>query len=262
MVDEFDIRQVKTALSRLGYYTPHKDIGMNAFADREMFDALKAFQAKNALPETARAKPNDETISRLNTEISKHSEGAYVWRTTGDDKVRGAHATRNGRIFTWDNPPEGGHPGEDHNCRCWAELVPTSFEKDKCYREQENLKKASDKFNLLDRRKSEMEHRLHRLYEKHEKLIEDAKNIFEKNMVLGIVGPDNALSKILDFLTDNVVGNISSDILRENAKEIKKTRTEIKHPELQIALIKAQLDKAAKDVMREKRKLDECQRLF
>lgn len=26
-----------------------------------------------------------------------------------------------GRFFSWDDPPEGGHPGEDHNCRCRAE---------------------------------------------------------------------------------------------------------------------------------------------
>lgn len=23
--------------------------------------------------------------------------------------------------FSWDNPPSTGHPGEDYNCRCWAE---------------------------------------------------------------------------------------------------------------------------------------------
>jgi len=26
-----------------------------------------------------------------------------------------------GEIFSWDNPPPRGHPGEDYNCRCWAE---------------------------------------------------------------------------------------------------------------------------------------------
>lgn len=45
----------------------------------------------------------------------------YIWRTSGDDKVRPSHAINNGRIFSWDNPPETGHPGEDYNCRCWAE---------------------------------------------------------------------------------------------------------------------------------------------
>lgn len=45
----------------------------------------------------------------------------YIWRTSGDDKVRPSHAANNGKIFAWDNPPETGHPGEDYNCRCRAE---------------------------------------------------------------------------------------------------------------------------------------------
>lgn len=45
----------------------------------------------------------------------------YIWRTTGDDKVRSSHAANNGKIFSWNNPPETGHPGEDYGCRCWAE---------------------------------------------------------------------------------------------------------------------------------------------
>lgn len=45
----------------------------------------------------------------------------YIWRSRRDGKVRSAHAEREGQIFSWDNPPEGGHPGEDYNCRCTAE---------------------------------------------------------------------------------------------------------------------------------------------
>lgn len=45
----------------------------------------------------------------------------YTWRTAGDHKVRTAHAARNGQIFSWDNPPEHGHPGAEPNCRCWPE---------------------------------------------------------------------------------------------------------------------------------------------
>ncbi|MCH2545980.1 MAG: minor capsid protein, partial [Alphaproteobacteria bacterium] len=45
----------------------------------------------------------------------------YIWRTSGDEKVRAAHAANNGKIFAWDNPPDTSHPGEDYNCRCWAE---------------------------------------------------------------------------------------------------------------------------------------------
>ncbi len=49
--------------------------------------------------------------------------GTYIWRTVGDSKVRSAHAERNGKTYSWDDPPEGGHPGEAPNCRCRAEDV-------------------------------------------------------------------------------------------------------------------------------------------
>ena len=45
----------------------------------------------------------------------------YTWRSVGDDKVRDAHAALAGQVFAWASPPEGGHPGAAHNCRCWAE---------------------------------------------------------------------------------------------------------------------------------------------
>lgn len=50
-----------------------------------------------------------------------HPTTHYIWRTVGDGKVRLSHAIHNGRIFSWDNPPNTGHPGEDYNCRCTAE---------------------------------------------------------------------------------------------------------------------------------------------
>ena len=53
--------------------------------------------------------------------MKKNPEDYYIWRTKKDDKVRGKHAEREGKIFNWHVPPEGGHPGEEHNCRCWAD---------------------------------------------------------------------------------------------------------------------------------------------
>lgn len=45
----------------------------------------------------------------------------YVWRSAGDDRVRHSHAARHGQVFAWAEPPEGGHPGTEPNCRCWPE---------------------------------------------------------------------------------------------------------------------------------------------
>lgn len=45
----------------------------------------------------------------------------YIWRTANDERVRDEHAAREGERFAWDDPPEGGNPGEDFQCRCVAE---------------------------------------------------------------------------------------------------------------------------------------------
>ncbi len=37
-----------------------------------------------------------------------------------DERVRPSHRMNDGRIFSWSDPPDTGHPGEDHNCRCEA----------------------------------------------------------------------------------------------------------------------------------------------
>ena len=53
----------------------------------------------------------------------------YIWRMSGDSKVRAAHAANNGKVFAWDNAPDTGHPGKDYGCRCIAEdFVPGQSE--------------------------------------------------------------------------------------------------------------------------------------
>lgn len=47
----------------------------------------------------------------------------YIWRSQDDAKVRDNHAAYDDRAFRWDDPPTSGHPGEAHNCRCYAEPV-------------------------------------------------------------------------------------------------------------------------------------------
>lgn len=45
----------------------------------------------------------------------------YIRRGVGDARERESHLVLNNLPFTWDNPPDVGHPGEDFQCRCWAE---------------------------------------------------------------------------------------------------------------------------------------------
>lgn len=45
----------------------------------------------------------------------------YIWRTAGDPRVRSEHEARDGKVFSWSDPPHDGHPGEPVLCRCEAE---------------------------------------------------------------------------------------------------------------------------------------------
>jgi hypothetical protein len=47
----------------------------------------------------------------------------YIWRSRDDAKVRDRHAANDDRLFRWVIQPEGGHPGQAHNCHCTAEPV-------------------------------------------------------------------------------------------------------------------------------------------
>ncbi|MFI3242581.1 MAG: minor capsid protein [Alphaproteobacteria bacterium] len=77
----------------------------------------------------------------------------YIWRTKSDEKVRSSHAQRDGKTFYWDNPPEGGHPGEAYNCRCVAEGVweerNSSKEKEAEMWKKEQERQKREKDNLI-----------------------------------------------------------------------------------------------------------------
>lgn len=54
---------------------------------------------------------------------SNARKGKYIWRSRDDAQVRDSHAEYDDQVFSWDEPPAGGHPGQAHNCRCYAEPV-------------------------------------------------------------------------------------------------------------------------------------------
>lgn len=94
-VDEFDVKQMKKALNRLGYYTPFEKTGITGIPDKAVFDALKAFQRDQGLPTTGAEKPGDETVQILNVEAGKKKRGQYIWRTVEETTGRNA-----GKIIT------------------------------------------------------------------------------------------------------------------------------------------------------------------
>ncbi len=74
-----------------------------------------------------------DQVSKFNAslnEIRQTQYGVthYFWRTAGDERVRDSHASKEGERFAWDSPPsDTGHPGEDINCRCYADPDLTSM---------------------------------------------------------------------------------------------------------------------------------------
>jgi SPP1 gp7 family putative phage head morphogenesis protein len=74
-----------------------------------------------------------DQVAKLNGQLTMERQidmgvDSYIWRTVGDERVRETHVDNEDQTFTWDNPPvETGHPGEDYQCRCWAEPVLPEF---------------------------------------------------------------------------------------------------------------------------------------
>lgn len=69
----------------------------------------------------------DQTL-KLNgmlTEARLKSVGVtkYIWRTVRDNRVRHSHAEREGKEFSFDNPPPDGNPGQPIRDRCRAEAI-------------------------------------------------------------------------------------------------------------------------------------------
>jgi SPP1 gp7 family putative phage head morphogenesis protein len=72
-----------------------------------------------------------DQVAKLNGGLTRQRQedigvSSYTWRTVGDERVRDTHQEVDGQVFTWDNPPsetDDNHPGEDYQCRCWAEPI-------------------------------------------------------------------------------------------------------------------------------------------
>lgn len=68
--------------------------------------------------------PRSPPCSRINAERQQAlGIDRYIWRSRDDALARPLHSCLDDGIFFWDEPPEGGHPGEACSCRCFAEPV-------------------------------------------------------------------------------------------------------------------------------------------
>lgn len=59
------------------------------------------------------------------TQIRHEKAGVtkYTWSTSQDQRVRKSHQARDGKEFSYDNPPPDGHAGEPIRCRCTQQPV-------------------------------------------------------------------------------------------------------------------------------------------
>jgi SPP1 gp7 family putative phage head morphogenesis protein len=78
-----------------------------------------------------------DQVTKANAMLTEHRQTElgvtkYKWVTAHDERVRGnpygrypkavpSHYARDGKMFDWNQPPEGGHPGMAILCRCHAQ---------------------------------------------------------------------------------------------------------------------------------------------
>lgn len=108
-----------------------------------MRDIRKAIAANFKISKDRAALIARDQVGKLNGELNKYRQQQlggerYIWRTSRDQRVRhprpgklgGDHKRLEGKTFTWNKPPivdtrtgRRAHPGEDYQCRCYAEMV-------------------------------------------------------------------------------------------------------------------------------------------
>ena len=86
----------------------------------------KRLQDRIEIPKNRAVLIARDQIGKLNSDLVEQRNinlgiKRYIWRTVNDNRVRPDHSDREGQHFEWANPPSGGHPGEDIQCRCYAE---------------------------------------------------------------------------------------------------------------------------------------------
>lgn len=80
-----------------------------------------------------------DQVGKANAELTQYRQTDlgvkdYKWRTAKDERVRGnpggrfpnavpSHYAREGKTFSWNDAPSGGHPGMAVLCRCYADPI-------------------------------------------------------------------------------------------------------------------------------------------
>lgn len=100
---------------------------LQAVQDGKSYDDLSADLADQfGFAESRAATIARDQIGKLYGQINADRQKAlglskFIWRTSNDGRVREEHAALEGEVFSYDDPPAEGLPGEPINCRCHAE---------------------------------------------------------------------------------------------------------------------------------------------
>lgn len=122
------------AIGRLNQYLPSGvSIDISAVDLTPIRDQLRGEVADRLTEIGVAVNPNDPVITAIIARYAEILNGflqtealhveRYTWRSREDSRVRAAHAEYDDRVFSWSDPPEGGHPGQGWNCRCTAEPI-------------------------------------------------------------------------------------------------------------------------------------------
>ena len=101
-----------------------------------LLDGVKKINPAQEIAPQAEERLNREQarfVIRLSQKLDHHRQlnagiRRYIWRSRDDGRVRDGHRDYDDRIFSWDDPPPDGHPGEAFGCRCIAEPVADNAE--------------------------------------------------------------------------------------------------------------------------------------
>jgi SPP1 gp7 family putative phage head morphogenesis protein len=109
------------------YFDRIKERVMQAFENGERpEDITEDLQKIGGMSDRDALRIANDQIGKINAEFNQERQEhlgveKYIWRTMNDGRVRDEHGDREGNSYSWDDPPEDGHPGEAINCRCYAE---------------------------------------------------------------------------------------------------------------------------------------------
>ncbi|MHA1597825.1 MAG: phage minor head protein [Alphaproteobacteria bacterium] len=241
-----DVLAAKRALHDLGFYEAPQ-WGLTDIPDSALFTGIRDFQRANGLREDGSMKPGGETEAMmLKAKGGSGGQGSYIWRTVGDGKVRSSHAERDGKTFSWDDPPEGGHPGKAYNCRCRAE------ERD-CTTLWLKLREIDQELLTLSNRLKDVIKNIKNLklkIEQNKANIKYLKDI-EAALIAGSLASlaPHILAKIAGYSAEALAIKVGIEI-RETEAELKANRAKLQPLEKELPILenKVRILKARKDI--------------